>query len=265
MKNVFVCALLVILCPTLYAQTTINITNGEWEPYMSQYSHQYGVDSHVVSESFKLEGIDINWGFFPWKRAFHLAKNGKEWHASAAWWPSDETKADFLISDPISNTSFVFFHLKSTPFDWQSIKDLADLKIGTTLEYNYGRDFMNAINLKHISVQWVRNDELNYQKLLNERIHIFPNDLTVGYSQIRNSVAPQDLDKFTHHPLEFEKTTLHLIISKKTKNAQWFMDKFNTGLKKLKVMGRYEKMFKDLENGKYDKKKIKWQAKKSPR
>ncbi len=155
MKTLVLIALLVASMDTLSAQTTINITNGEWEPYLSQYSHQYGIDAHVVTESFKLEGININWGFFPWKRSYQLAKNGNEWHASAAWWPSDETKADFLVSDPISNTSFVFFHLKSKVFDWQSIKDLAGLKIGGTLEYDYGREFMNAMHKGTINVQLV--------------------------------------------------------------------------------------------------------------
>ncbi len=262
MKNLILIALL-SLNPLVYAQSIINITNGEWEPYHSQFSYQYGFDSHVVSESFKLEGIAVNWGFFPWKRAFHLAKNGKEWQASAAWWPSDKTKADFLISDPISNTSFVFFHLKSRVFDWSSVSDLNGLRVGGTLEYNYGREFMDAMHQDNIDVQLVASDELNYKKLLNDRIDIFPNDLTVGYSQIRNSVTPQDVGKFTHHPLEFEKTTLHLIISKQAKNAHWFIKKFNAGLKKLKATGKHQEMFNDLKSGKYDKNKTKWH-KKSP-
>jgi polar amino acid transport system substrate-binding protein len=251
--------LLVLLPYALYAQTTINITNGEWEPYLSEYSHQYGIDSHVITESFKLEGIAINWGFFPWKRSFELAKSGQKWHASAAWWASNAAKSDFLISDPISTTSFVFFHLKSKSFDWQSMSDLNGLKVGATLGYDYGREFTNAVSLQVINQQLVTSDELNYKKLLNKRINIFPNDLIVGYSKIRSSVNPQDVDKFTHHPLEFEKKTLHLIISKKTKNAKWLMDSFNTGLRTLKESGRYDQIFKDLETGKYDKKKIKWQ------
>ena len=111
------------------AQETIRITNGEWEPFLSEYSYGYGLDSHIVSEAFKLEGITVKWEFFPWTRAYQQAKDGIDWDASCCWWPAQETKDAFLLSDVVSKTSFVFFHLKSTQFDWASFDDLKDLNI----------------------------------------------------------------------------------------------------------------------------------------
>ena len=252
-----VIAISLLFSSVLFAETTIRITNGEWEPFMSQYSFHYGINSHIVSESFKLDGINVVWGFYPWKRAYELAKKGT-WDASATWWPSDETRRSFLISDPVSNTSFVFFHLKSKKFDWHSFDDLKGLHIGGTIEYDYGKDFMAAKAAKKIYVGLVPKDEQNYKKLLAGRIDIFPNDPIVGYSQIRNSLPPEKADLITHHPKEFEKTTLHLIISKKCKNGQFFIDKFNSGFRKLKESGRFDQMQKDLDAGKYDKQKVKW-------
>ncbi len=242
----------------IYAQTTIRITNGEWEPFMSEYCYHYGINSHVVYEAFRLEGINIEWGFFPWKRAYWLAKHGENWDASATWWPTEETKGAFLISEPISKTSFVFFHLKSFKFDWESMDDLKGLEIGITLEYDYGKNFTTAVEEKRMLVQPVPTDEMNYRKLLIGRIQIFPNDPLVGYSQIKNSVSPDEVELFTHHPKKFEISTLHLIISKKSKNGKFFLHKFNSGLKKLKKSSRFDQMFKNLNAGKYDKKKAKW-------
>ncbi|MCP4347628.1 MAG: amino acid ABC transporter substrate-binding protein [Desulfobacterales bacterium] len=243
----------------LFAETTtIRITNGEWEPFMSAYCPHYGINSHVVSESYKLEGINVRWGFFPWKRAYQTAKTGKGWDASATWWPAEETKEAFYLSEPVSKTSFVFFHLKSYKFNWDSIDDLKGIHIGGTFEYDYGKEFMSAIEEKKISVQYVPHDEMNYKKLLKDRIQIFPNDPIVGYAQIRNSIPPDQVKLFTHHPKQFEISTLHLIISKKCKNGKFFLDKFNSGFKKLKQSGRFDQMLKDLEAGKYDKQKVKW-------
>ncbi len=259
MKKYFITTVISLFFSTvLYAQTTINITNGEWEPFMSQYSYQYGVNSHVISEAFKLEGIKVKWGFYQWKRAYQVAKIGKKWHASATWWPTAETKKDFLICKPISKTSFVFFHLKSYKFDWKSIADLKGLKIGGTNEYDYGKDFMKALKKKKISVEFVMRDELNYKKLLGKRIHIFPNDRIVGNSQIRNSLSSDKVKLLTYHPKEFEVSTLHLIVSKNAKKGKFFLKKFNSGLEKLKKSGKFAKMFKDLDAGKYDKQKAKW-------
>jgi polar amino acid transport system substrate-binding protein len=242
----------------LYAETVIRITNGEWEPYHSEYSYKHGLNSHIVSEAFKLEGISIKWGFFPWKRSYKNAQSCKDWDASATWWPADNIKEEFLLSTPLADTSYVFFHLKSYKFQWESIKDLKELKVGFTRGYDYGDELMNAMANEEITIDIANKDELNFKKILMDRIHIFPNDPIVGYAQLRNIFSPDKVKLFTHHPKEFAKTTLHLIVSRQCKNSGIYMDKFNSGLKKLKESGKLDLMKKDFIAGKYDKQKVKW-------
>jgi len=115
---------------------------------------------------------------------------------------------------------------------------------------------------KRIRVDLIPTDEANYKKLVLNRIHIFPNDPVVGYAQIRNSLPPDQAKLIIHHPKKFEKSTLHLIISKKCKDAQFLLEKFNSGYTKLKESGKLDQMWKDLDAGKYDKQKIKWEYKK---
>ncbi len=233
---------------------TIRITNGEWEPFLSNYSYQYGLDSHIVTEAFKLEGITVEWGFFPWQRAYQHARDRQEWDASCCWWPDDDTKKEFLVSDTITKTSFVFFHLKSYKFHWNSIQDLKGLKIGGTTKYYYGKEFMHAIATKTVDVEITSKDEFNYKKLLAGQIQIFPNEPAVGKAQIKNFLPADEADLLTHNPKKFGISTLHLIISKDHKRNKYFLDKFNSGLKKLKMSGRYQQMLNDLETGKYDRK-----------
>jgi len=243
---------MIISTTELFAET-IRITNGEWEPFLSKYSFQYGLDSHIVTEAFKLEGIEVVWGFFPWQRASENAKDAVDWDASCCWWPDDLTKKEFYVSDEITQTSFVFFHLKSYNFHWNSLKDLHGMKIGGTSKYDYGKEFMEALSAKTLDVEFTSKDEFNFKKLLAGRIEIFPNDPAVGKAQIKNYLSPDEADLLTQSPKEFGVSTLHLIISKKHKRHQYFLDKFNAGLKKLKTSGRYQQMLKDLESGKYDK------------
>ena len=239
-------------------ETIIRITNGEWEPYLSEYSYEYGAISHIINEAFKLEGIDVIWGFYPWRRSYILAEHCT-WDASAAWWPTKEAKENFLISEPIIKTHFVFFHVAGSGFQWKSFDDLKAYRIGTTIGYDYGDEFMTAVKEKRISIQEVRKDELNYSKLLAKgRIDIFPNDPIVGYAQIRNSLTPQQAARLTHHPKKFAHSTLNLIMANKCPNSGLFMEKFNAGFKKLKDSGRIDQIYKDLESGKYDKQKNKW-------
>ncbi|MCP4136281.1 MAG: ABC transporter substrate-binding protein [bacterium] len=242
------------------SENLIRITNGEWEPFLSEYCDEYGLASHIVSEAFKLEKIDIKWGFFPWKRSYEVAKMGAKWDASAVWWPTPEARNDFLISEPVVGTSFVFFHLKSSKFQWKSMKDLKGLTIGFTRGYDYGKEFMAALKKKQIKVETVSSDEQSIRMLLAGRIDLFPNDPIVGYSQIRNSLSPEKANLITNHPKKFGVNTLNLFISKKCKNGEFFLNKFNSGLKKLKSSGKIKLMYKDLDAGKYDKKKNKFKA-----
>ena len=254
--------MLVLLISSLtYAETTIRVTNGEWQPYLSEYSYQYGASSHIVTEAFKYEGIVVKWGFFPWVRSYKKAEIGSEWDASCCWWPTDDAYQKFHVSETVSPTSFVFFHLKGFVFDWEKMSDLQHLKIGFTRGYDYGRAFMDLMERGVLKPNIVASDEQNFQLLSHGRIDIFPNDPTVGYAQIRN-IFPEDHKKlFTHHPKSFEKSTLHLIISRNAKNSEILINKFNSGLKKLKSSGRLKAILKDLESGKYDKDKKKWTRK----
>lgn len=257
--NFFAIVILAVVSSTAcFAESTIRITNGEWQPYLSNYSYEYGLASHIVTEAFKQEGISIQWGFFPWSRSYELAKQGKEWDASAVWWPTNETKNDFLVSDPVVSTSFQFFHLKTKAFQWETIQDLKDYEIGFTEGYDYGSAFMTALKDGIISVQMVSSDELNFKKLLAGRIDIFPNDPLVGYAQINSLFPPEKAKSFTHHPKIFEPSTLHLIISKKSDNADFFLKVFNLGLRKLKESGKIAEMYKHLNSGKYDKQENIW-------
>ncbi len=231
---------------------TIRITNGDWDPYLSSKAFEYGLTSHMISEAFKLEGIDIEWGFFPWKRALENAREGFEWDAAAAWRPNEAYNLDFFTSDAIMNTAFVFFHLKEYDFHWNNIDDLQGTSIGFTRGYHYGDALMEGKTANTFVFETANTDEQNFKKLLFGRIKIFPNDVVVGYTQIDNTFPFHEAIRFTHHPKEFKRNTLHLLISKRAKNAKELLKKFNSGLAKLKASDQYQNMLNGLKQGQYD-------------
>jgi len=239
--------------------TVIRITNGEWEPYLSEYSYEYGLASHLVKEAFKEEGIKVKWGFMPWKRSYEYARIGQHWDASAVWWPSKSAKKDFLISLPVVKTSMAYFHLKTFDFKWKNMMDLQGLTVGITRGYEYGKSFDIARKEGVFDVSEVATDEQNFRMLLHGRIDVFPNDPLVGNAQLRGLLSKKDAGKIISHPLEFEHSTLHLLVSKKSSNADFFVRKFNSGLTKLKDSGKVQQLFTEMNSGTYDKQKNKWQ------
>jgi polar amino acid transport system substrate-binding protein len=242
---------ILLFAHSLHGQT-IRIASGDWDPYLSSKAFEYGLTSHIITEAFKLEGIDIQWGFFPWKRTFESAKEGEQWDASAAWWPSERYKKDFYTSDAIMSTSLVFFHLKDYEFHWDSVDDLSGINIGVTRGYHYGESLENTDKEKKLLIENANSDEQNFAKLLFGRIDIFPNDVVVGYTQINNTFSPNEASRFTHHPKKFKVDTLHLLISKRAKNAKLFLQKFNAGLKKIKASPQYQNMLDAATQGRYN-------------
>ena len=47
---------------------TIRLGSGEWPPYTSEKLMHEGVASLLIKEAFALEGVDVTFEYYPWKR-----------------------------------------------------------------------------------------------------------------------------------------------------------------------------------------------------
>ncbi len=78
MKNHIVAIIFVLIISTLsYAEEIIHIATEEYPPHTSQILKYNGLNCHIVTEAFALEGITVKYSFYPGKRAFLLAQQGK--------------------------------------------------------------------------------------------------------------------------------------------------------------------------------------------
>ena len=144
----------------------------------------------------------------------------------------------------------VFFHLKTAPFNWQTIEDLKGMKIGGTIGYTYGQEFDRAVDSGKISIDWASLDLQNFKKLVAGRIDIFPQELDVGYGII-GELPETEAARITHHPKTIIETTHHLLFSKKIKKNRRLLHVFNTGLSDLREQGKLEPFFKASRQGAY--------------
>ncbi len=256
MRRAVTC-LIVTLCAILFsnmasAQTskTIRLTNGEWQPYLSKNAPHLGFASHVVTEAFALVGVKVEYGFFPWARAYKLAEDGT-WDGTAVWLDSEERREHFHYSDAVVPSKVAFFHLKDSGFDWKSFEDLRDVKVGGTLKYAYGDEFDAAEKAGIIKTDRAQNDQLGLKKLLKGRIEVFPGEIMVTYAQIRDSLSKDEIAMITHHAKHIHEKSQHLLLSKKVPGNEELRDLFNEGLKKLKASGKYDQIIADALAGKY--------------
>ena len=219
---------------------TVTVTTGEWSPLISESLSGYGPISTIVKETFSLKNIDVKFRFLPWKRAMREVDIGSS-DASSAWRITDERKQKFLFSHSIYENENVFFYLKSSPFNWDTFKDLKHYQIGAVLAYAYSEEFESAEKKGAFEVYRVNKEKLLISMLLSGRIHAFPANREVGLNLIR-SETPEFFNDFSIHPKPLTKKPLSLIFKNNAK-GRTLLKKFNAGLKKLKSSGRFEEIY----------------------
>ncbi len=237
--------LVALLCLFFFAANTseaeqIRLTTGEWPPYQSRTLEHGGVATRIVTEAFKMEGLTVEYGYFPWKRSLKLAETGK-WDGTFLWFDTPQRRQLFFISEPIIEAKYVLFHLKDLDFDWDSTADLSAFIIGGTLGYDYGKAFQSAEADGTLTVQRKPSDLENFSQLVKGNIQLFPCDQSVGYTLIQSAFPPNIAAGITHHTKPLKVATHHLLLSRKVKGNKRRLHNFNRALQSLKDDGKLDR------------------------
>ena len=250
-KTLFVAACLLLgICVQASEQPELKISVGDWPPYLSSELKHNGVIAHLISDLLADEGYRVTFQFLPWPRAYSAAAAGR-FDASAVWMHKSEREADFLFSAPLLNEEFVFFHLKSLPFDWKTFDDLTGMTLGGGLQYSYGTQFDAFLAKGKVKIERVSNDQQNFEKLLKERVVLYPQEMNVGYSALRSHFSPKDRAKITHHPKPLLVNLSYLMLPKSLPGSPALLERFNKRLQLYRDSGRYQRYFDDLQQDKY--------------
>jgi len=228
----------IIMPAAVFASDVAKFALGEWAPYTSEYEANAKFLEEIVAEAFKLEGIAVKYDYFPWKRSYVYVKQGK-YDGTFPWNTTPEREIDFHINKiPLFQDDSVYFHLKNNPFDWNTIEDLKNYKVGVTIGYKQDAYYKE----KGVSAEIVANEEQNFLKILAGRIDVYQTSKLAGYATINRLFSPADASKFTHHPRAPETDIYYILFSKNRPGDRELADKFDSGFKKLKASGEYDRI-----------------------
>lgn len=216
----------------------IRLTSGHWPPYMENTPPELGVIPQAVTLAFGKQDISVTYGFFPWSRALMLAEQGL-WDGSVAWTCRPAMLGQFYFSDPIVAHNYVLFHREHMDFDWEKLEDLENYRLGLTQDYNYGKEFEEAVASGAISADKTTSDETNFRKLAAGRIDLFPMEQAVGMEMLRRLELE---DRISFHARPLQSDYLYLILSRRLPESEQFLRQFNEGLDELRESGRLEEL-----------------------
>lgn len=220
---------------------TITLTVGEYPPLDSQFLPYFGLIPHIVSEAFALENIDVEYIFLPWARAYSESRKGKV-NGTLQWLYSEERAENHFYSNALLEESNVWFHLKDKPFTWETFADLKGKKIGARIGFTYSPEFYQAIDDGVFEALFLSSTLQNLKMLYSRRIDAYIENLDVGYYGVREFYDSEKAKHVTHHKKALLTNSSHLLFSKRNLKSDYFLKKFNRGLKRLKFSGRYQEI-----------------------
>ncbi|UUY06614.1 transporter substrate-binding domain-containing protein [Pseudomonas sp. J452] len=225
---------------------TIRLTNGEWSPYLGEKLPHHGVASRIVEEAFALQGVQVQWEFYPWARALRSAEKGKS-DGAAVWLRSPEREQAFFISDPVVDSGYYLFHRKDQAFDWQQVGDLHGKRLGGAIDYDYGQAFQQAESSGQLQVKRLSSEEQGLRMVLAGRLDAFPMDKVVAFDLLHSKFNSAERRQLSFHPLPLRSDSLHLLLSRKVAGNEAMLQRFNQGLQQLRDSGKVSQYLLEIQ------------------
>jgi|GEM_PF-4819356 len=147
----------------------------------------------------------------------------------------EDRAKDFLYSDSILEIDIAIFSKKNKVYQFNNFSDLESYKISVVRGYIHSEEFDDIKFLKKFESASIE-DCVNL--LLNDRVDIIagPEIVILNYIQKKYSDKINTIENIGL----ISKKSLHILINKKDKNAEYYIDKFNSGLKIIKENGVYD-------------------------
>lgn len=259
LRYFILCFLLTVSTAGLLAEempSTIFLANEEYPPYTSETLKGYGISSTIVTAAFRLEGIETQYKFLPSARAYYMTRIG-EFDGAVPWAKREGREQHFFYSDPVIEVDKEYFYsLNESTLAWDretsTITDLKNVKIATIIGYNYGDKLQKAE--KNHQIQTIRLDSLEqgFSMLLAGRVDTVVSKKLVADEVLRKKFTQVQRAKLTLMPISNNNPSYdYLLISRQSKHAEYFLDTFNRGLKKLHADGEYQRLMDDFLTGAY--------------
>jgi polar amino acid transport system substrate-binding protein len=220
---------------------TVKIAVGEWPPYFSENAEGYGTYAQVVTRAFELEGVTVEYGFFPWKRALLQTQSGL-WHASAGWGKTRDREPFFHFCDAVLVEREHFFYATDRPVEAQSLQDLSGLSLGVIDGAALGEELKELVSSGQITVFHQSTLEDLFKMLDVGRIDVVMGNEKVAADALASAFVDQETKRFK----ALENVTVlwdyRVIVSKKIENGEDLCARFNRGLRKLHDTGEYDRL-----------------------
>lgn len=219
----------------------VRIAVGDWPPYFSETAEGYGTYAQVVTRAFELEGLEVEYGFFPWKRALLETKEGR-WDASAGWGRTEEREPFFHFCDAVLMEREQFFFAAARPVSASNINDLGGMSLGVIEGAALGEELNKLVADGNVTIYRQATMENLFIMLDVGRVDLVMSNGKVASDAISKAFAASEDKRFRPLPEVAVNWDYRVIVSKKIDDGADLCDRFNRGLETLRDSGEFERL-----------------------
>ena len=229
--------MLCVSVPPSYGETITLGAEDDWIPYTR--ADGTGLANEIIAAAFKSVGIDVKFKVMPYNRILKLV----EWGDLLGGFnvPLDEeSKKKYVLGNmPLYHAVSAYYQNKEKSLKGKNRDELVNKeKIGVVLGYGYGDHFLQAVEKGNIIKEVSRSEKINLKKLAVGRI-----DATIIYDKTASVLVKElGLEDKIEMVFQNETTPIFLAFSKKNPKSQYYADKLDKGMAKIKKDGTYQKI-----------------------
>ncbi len=234
-------ALALVLCAVSLPATAANdltevtlAVENSWPPFSK--ADGTGLSNQIVREAYKSQGIDVNYVVAPYARQLIATQNGTYVGVfNVTKQPSTQRNFLFCKERLFKATTAYYIH-EDKPLTAQNFKDLnAGERVGLIIGYEYGPYILSNLAVEKYAVS---NQTALIRMLLVGRL-----DTIIMFDAIAQYTLPTIPGSHKiKRAFEGEHSDIYVAFSKRHKDAPYFCEKLDQGLKTLKESGRLQEI-----------------------
>jgi polar amino acid transport system substrate-binding protein len=233
-------AVAALLARSAAATETITIAaEDDWPPYSALNKAKgtpegFAVD--VVRESFKSQGVDVNFEALPFARCLHYAETGKVMGCFDATIVDSNRDTYCWHPTPMFEESLVIFGSRNERRTDLKIKDLEGHIVGSTTGYTYPDEFTRNRKIKHFTVG---SDDQLVKMLGAGRVEYILINGMPGYHRV--NADPRLRDRIKQVGV-ISNDGFWVAFTKKNPDGPRYCALFEKGLQEIHKNGKYKAM-----------------------
>jgi polar amino acid transport system substrate-binding protein len=234
---VLLAGLALAAAPPARAESVMIAATENYAPYSDAALPGDGFANDLTARIMKQAGYEVSVSIVPWVRALEGTESGAFDILPSAWYTEERGQA-LLFSMPIALSRLVFVKPAESKFEFQTLKDLAGLKVGIVSGYTYTPDFLASPLFQR---QAVADVLANLRRVATRHIDLTLDDeLTLRFTL--RSRAPELAPLLAMTQGVLSEQGLFVAISKKRPDAAKLLADFNAGLARMRNDGSYRKL-----------------------